>query len=62
MDLATKVYHVLLPGQECRKCVHYKRPRCVLTDTFTWAKNYCDDYERKNGEEAPQRASETGSR
>ena len=34
-------------GRQCRKCKHYDRPRCTLTDTYTTAKGYCEDW---NGE------------
>ena len=45
MNLSTKQYRVSIPGKECRKCTHYKRPRCNLTSTYTWDKAYCEDWE-----------------
>ena len=50
MELATKSYRVTVPGKECRKCSRYKRPLCGLTKTYTWEKNHCEDYERKEEE------------
>lgn len=57
MDLTTKQYRVSIPGKQCRKCVHYKRPMCLLMNLPVWAKNHCDDYERKESQEN----TETGS-
>jgi len=50
MNLSTKQYRVSVSGIECRKCVFYKRPKCVKTNTFVWEKNFCENYERKNSQ------------
>ena len=54
MELVTKQYRVSVPGRECRKCVSYKRPYCDITGTYTWEKNFCEDWARKELKEVKE--------